>query len=215
MGGDGTVNAVAAALAGTPTPLLVLPAGTLNHFAQRSRRAARPRRGGAARARRAAARGRRRRGQRARVHQQLVDRRLSARRRAARAPAGRERQRQVDGHDAGGAAHVPPLSDRAACASRATTARVPLETPFVFVGNNVYGGEGVEASAARAARRGLPRRASRSRHDAPRGGCASPSWRRSAAWTRRAHAVWRGEPTRADGRDGRPPRCSSPSTARS
>jgi diacylglycerol kinase family enzyme len=34
MGGDGTVGAVAGALAGTPTPLLVLPAGTLNHFAR-------------------------------------------------------------------------------------------------------------------------------------------------------------------------------------
>ena len=32
MGGDGTVNAVAGALAGTPTPLLVLPAGY--HFAR-------------------------------------------------------------------------------------------------------------------------------------------------------------------------------------
>lgn len=34
MGGDGTVNAVAGVLAGTQTPLLVLPAGTLNHFAR-------------------------------------------------------------------------------------------------------------------------------------------------------------------------------------
>jgi diacylglycerol kinase family enzyme len=34
MGGDGTVNAVASALAGGSTPLLVLPAGTLNHFAR-------------------------------------------------------------------------------------------------------------------------------------------------------------------------------------
>ncbi|MDP9258013.1 MAG: diacylglycerol kinase family lipid kinase, partial [Actinomycetota bacterium] len=31
---DGTVSAVAAALAGTSTPMLVLPAGTLNHFAR-------------------------------------------------------------------------------------------------------------------------------------------------------------------------------------
>jgi YegS/Rv2252/BmrU family lipid kinase len=33
-GGDGTINAVASALAGTGTPLGVLPLGTLNHFAK-------------------------------------------------------------------------------------------------------------------------------------------------------------------------------------
>ena len=33
-GGDGTINAVAGVLAGTPTPLGVLPIGTLNHFAK-------------------------------------------------------------------------------------------------------------------------------------------------------------------------------------
>ena len=33
-GGDGTVSAVASVLSGTPTPLGVLPLGTLNHFAK-------------------------------------------------------------------------------------------------------------------------------------------------------------------------------------
>ena len=33
-GGDGTINGVASVLAGTPTPLAVLPLGTLNHFAK-------------------------------------------------------------------------------------------------------------------------------------------------------------------------------------
>jgi diacylglycerol kinase family enzyme len=33
-GGDGTVSAVASVLAGTPTPMGVLPLGTLNHFAR-------------------------------------------------------------------------------------------------------------------------------------------------------------------------------------
>src|SRR3954466_3398720 len=33
-GGDGTVNAIASLLAGTDTPLGVIPAGTLNHFSK-------------------------------------------------------------------------------------------------------------------------------------------------------------------------------------
>lgn len=33
-GGDGTINAIASVLSGTPTPLGVLPLGTLNHFAK-------------------------------------------------------------------------------------------------------------------------------------------------------------------------------------
>src|SRR5262245_58434096 len=33
-GGDGTVSAVAAGLAGTAMPLAVIPLGTLNHFAK-------------------------------------------------------------------------------------------------------------------------------------------------------------------------------------
>lgn len=33
-GGDGTINSVASALVGTPVPLVVIPFGTLNHFAR-------------------------------------------------------------------------------------------------------------------------------------------------------------------------------------
>ena len=175
-----------AALAGTPTPLLVLPAGTLNHFAKDLGVPLDP-----AEAALLVRDGVRRSVDVAEVNGRVfvnnsVDRRLSARRRAARAAAGRGRRRQVDGHDARGAAHVPALSRRVHVRIASDDGEIALETPFVFVGNNVYGGEGVEPGERErldAGLLGVLTTEATTRREALR---AWRCWRRSAASTRPA-----------------------------
>jgi diacylglycerol kinase family enzyme len=143
LGGDGTVNAVATALAGTSTPLLVLPAGTLNHFAKDLGVPLDP--AGAALLVRD--------GTRRTVDAAEVNGRLFVNNSSIGAyPLAVALRERLQDETGGGkwtamsraalrtfrrfpTVHVRIASDEG---------EIGLETPFVFVGNNVYGGEGVK-----------------------------------------------------------------------
>jgi diacylglycerol kinase family enzyme len=144
MGGDGTVNAVAAVLVGTSTPLLVLPAGTLNHFARdlglplAATEAALLVRDGV-----------RRNVDVAEVNGRVFVNNSSI---GAYPLAVALRERLQD--EGAGGKWSAMLRAALRTFRRFPTLRVHvsgddgelrLETPFVFVGNNVYGGEGVGA----------------------------------------------------------------------
>jgi diacylglycerol kinase family enzyme len=145
MGGDGTVNAVASVLAGTSTPLLVLPAGTLNHFARDLGVPLDP-----AEAALLVCDGVQRKVDVAEVNGRVFVNNSSI---GAYPLAVALRERLQDA----GAGGKWSAMTRAALRTfrRFPTLRVRIEgddgelgieTPFVFVGNNVYGGEGVRPS---------------------------------------------------------------------
>jgi diacylglycerol kinase family enzyme len=145
MGGDGTVNAVASALAGSSTPLLVLPAGTLNHFAKDLGMPLDP-----VEAARLVRDGTRRNVDVAEVNGRVFVNTSSI----GVYPLAVALRERLQGDGAGGkwtamaraALHTfrrfPTVHVRIA----ADVGELDLETPFVFVGNNVYGGEGVRPS---------------------------------------------------------------------
>jgi diacylglycerol kinase family enzyme len=145
MGGDGTVNAVASALAGSSTPLLVLPAGTLNHFAKDLGMPLDPVEAG-----RLVRDGTRRNVDVAEVNGRVFVNTSSI----GVYPLAVALRERLQGDGAGGkwtamaraALHTfrrfPTVHVRIA----ADVGELDLETPFVFVGNNVYGGEGVRPS---------------------------------------------------------------------
>jgi diacylglycerol kinase family enzyme len=145
MGGDGTVNAVASALAGTPTPMLVLPAGTLNHFARDLGVPLDP----------AEAALLVRDGLRRHVDVAEVNGRVFVNNSSIGAyPLAVALRERLQEKGAGGKwsamaqaalrtfRRFPTLHVRI----EGDAGRLAAETPFVFVGNNVYGGEGVRAS---------------------------------------------------------------------
>ena len=141
-GGDGTVSAVAAALAGTPTPLGVLPLGTLNHFAKDAgipldlQKAVQT----------VAARHTKR------VDVARVNNRIFINNSSIGVypsfVASRERLRK-QGHSkwtalALATAEVLRREDEVAIRLQADRARIGARTPFVFVGNNEYLVEGIK-----------------------------------------------------------------------
>ena len=145
LGGDGTVNAVAAALAGTSTPLLVLPAGTLNHFARDLGVPSDPLEGA-----RLVRDGAPRRVDVAEVNGRVFVNNSSI---GAYPLAVTLREQLQDRGAAGKWSAMVRASLRTF--RRFPTLRVridgddgavDLETSFVFVGNNAYGGDGVAAS---------------------------------------------------------------------
>jgi len=144
LGGDGTVNAVASALAGTSTPLLVLPAGTLNHFAKDLGLPLDP-----AEAALLVRDGTRRTVDVAEVNGRVFVNNSSI----GVYPLAVDQRERLQAEGAGGKwtamaratvdtfRRFPTLHVRIA----ADDGEVVLETPFVFVGNNVYGGDGAGA----------------------------------------------------------------------
>ncbi len=141
-GGDGTVSAVAEALAGTPTPLGILPIGTLNHFAKDAgipldlQKAVHT----------VAARHTKR------VDVARVNNRVFINNSSIGVypsiVASRERLRK-EGHSkwtalALGTAEVLRREEEVAIRLQADRAKIGARTPFVFVGNNEYLVEGIK-----------------------------------------------------------------------
>jgi diacylglycerol kinase family enzyme len=194
LGGDGTVNAVAAALAGTSTPLLVLPAGTLNHFAHDLGVPLDP----------CEAALLVRDGARRRVDVAEVNGRVFVNNSSIGAyPLVVTLRERLQDEGAGG------KWSAMARASLRTFRRFPtlhvhidgddgavdLETPFVFVGNNAYGGEGVatsERARLDAGRLGVITAEATTRGEAVRLAVLAALGRLDDA-----SAVWRGEPAEA------------------
>jgi diacylglycerol kinase family enzyme len=146
LGGDGTVNGVAAALAGTSTPMLALPGGTLNHFAKDLGMPLDPAEGALLV----------RDGERRNVDVAEVNGRVFVNNSSIGAYplAVTLRERLLDAGAVGKWSAMVRASLRTF--RRFPTLHVQiagddgdirLETPFVFVGNNPYGGEGVGALA--------------------------------------------------------------------
>ncbi len=191
LGGDGTVNAVAAALAGSQTPLLVLPAGTLNHFAKDLGLPP-----AAAEAALLVRDGERRSVDVAEVNGRVFVNNSSIGAYPL-AVALRERLQETG---AGGKwvamsraalrtfRRYPTLHVRIA----GDDGEIALETPFVFVGNNAYGGEGAgagERPRLDGGRLGVLTAEATTRRQALRIAALAAIGRIDAAG-----AVWRGEP---------------------
>ena len=192
LGGDGTVNAVAAALAGTETPLLVLAAGTLNHFAKALDLPLAPEEAALLV----------RDGVRRSVDVAEVNGRVFVNNSSIGAyPLAVALRERLQDEGAGGKwiamsraalrtfRRFPTLDVRIA----GDDGELQLETPFVFVGNNVYGGEGMgslERAHLDRGRLGVVTAETTSRAAVVRVALLALAGRLASA-----DGVWRGEPT--------------------
>lgn len=194
VGGDGTVNAVASALAGGPVPMLVVPAGTLNHFARDlgipldPAEAARLVRDGAPR----------------QVDVAEVNGRVFVNNSSIGvyplAVVLRERlQDEIPGGKWPAMAHAALRTFRTFPTLRVRIdgddGEIALETPFVFVGNNPYGGESVRPGQRErldGGRLGVLTVRATTRGAAVRVALAAAIGRLDSS-----RAVWRGEPAEA------------------
>jgi diacylglycerol kinase family enzyme len=194
VGGDGTVNAVASALAGGPIPLLVVPAGTLNHFARDLGVPLDP-----AEAALLVHSGAQRHVDVAEVNGRVFVNNSSI----GAYPLAVVLRERLQDEGAGG---KWPAMARAALRTfrRFPTLHVriagddgetALETPFVFVGNNPYGGESVRPGQRErldSGRLGVLTAEATTRRAAVRVALAAAAGRLGSA-----SGVWRGEPAEA------------------
>ena len=191
VGGDGTVNAVASTLAGTPIPMLVVPAGTLNHFARDLGVPLDP----------AEASLLVRDGARRRVDVAEVNGRVFVNNSSIGAyPIAVVLREQLQEEGRGGKwiamAHASLRTFRRFPTLRVRIegddGEIALETPFVFVGNNPYGGENVRPGQRErldGGRLGVLTAEATSRSAAVRVALAAAVGRLDSA-----SGVWRGEP---------------------